>query len=853
MNATVITGDSHIELAKMPDNSIDAIVTDPPYGLAFMGKKWDYDIPAVEIWAECLRVLRPGGHLLAFAGTRTQHRMCTRIEDAGFEIRDMIAWVYGCLDAATEVATERGVMPYHKTKIGDRVLCYDIENGEYTYQPILEIVEYDYSDTAYRLVGDFGEQVVSRNHRVIVERGGKEAFQLAETLECEARVPVLESLPALRQAIHDAHQGAGRPQQDVQPDLCECVDRRSERRDDSAGTTQGCDDQVRCLRGERVEAGCVAAQGGDADVQQGMQRRTARRGVGEACTHRAGALVSRVGGGVEGAHDGRVQPGLEGRTDVSQPEGSLRRSADQVRAMSCGPHEHGPQGWVFDGAQACGGAGNRPTADASGVCASHQPRCDGQPGGEPDTVRHERAAQGVRAWSGHRSAVVRVLPFHYTGKVWCLRVPTGAFVAVRNGVAFPTGNSGFPKSLDVSKAIDKAGGASPKDQASMLRAKREASGMRREHVAEAIGCTVSSVRDWEEGRARATGAPVEFIVPSDEYRSKLADLLGYSADERRLIGAAADRRGDGTVYGVGHSGELRAGGNTDAARQWQGWGTALKPALEPITVARKPLVGTVAENVLAHGTGALNIDGCRVGDTVETWPASRSYQRQDPGSESKGTQATGAPPPGRWPANLLHDGSDEVLAAFPQAPGQMAAISGTAPSEKTSNVYGRMRREGEDSADSDNEGSVGFKMKPGMRRLDSGSAARFFYCAKASKRDRDEGLDGFEAKPANSVYGDGLNTATKIRTEEQAEIGVSRELRRNNHPTVKPTDLMRYLCRLVTPPGGMVLDPFMGSGSTGKAALLEGFRFIGIERDEAYSAIARARLGISTDVDDLIG
>lgn len=166
---------------------------------------------------------------------------------------------------------------------------------------------------------------------------------------------------------------------------------------------------------------------------------------------------------------------------------------------------------------------------------------------------------------------------------------------------------------------------------------------------------------------------------------------------------------------------------TDAARQWEGWGTALKPALEPITVARKPFKVTVADNVRAHGTGALNIDGCRI---------------------EGGSKCDGITTSGRWPANLIHDGSAEV------------------------------------------DGSLG-------------SASRFFYCAKTSRKDRGEG---------------------------------------NNHPTVKPTDLMAYLCRLVTPPGGVVLDPFMGSGSTGKAAVREGFRFIGIEMDAEYLAIAEARI-----------
>lgn len=204
-------------------------------------------------------------------------------------------------------------------------------------------------------------------------------------------------------------------------------------------------------------------------------------------------------------------------------------------------------------------------------------------------------------------------------------------------------------------------------------------------------------------------------------------------------------------------------------------GTALKPAWEPIVVARKPLVGTVEANWREHGTGALNIDACRVGDAT-----------------------------GRWPANLIHDGSDEVLQAFPQAPGQLAPVKFDAEERKTGTVYGAMKRGHEPSANSENEGAVGFKMKPGARRIDSGSAARFFYCAKASKSDRGDG---------------------------------------NNHPTVKPSSLMRYLCRLVTPDGGMVLDPFMGSGSTLKAAELEGFNAIGIELSPEYIDIARRRIG----------
>ncbi|MCM2569749.1 site-specific DNA-methyltransferase [Achromobacter xylosoxidans] len=283
--------------------------------------------------------------------------------------------------------------------------------------------------------------------------------------------------------------------------------------------------------------------------------------------------------------------------------------------------------------------------------------------------------------------------------------------------------------------------------------------------------------------------------------------------------------------------------NLDGA--WDGWGTALKPAHEPICVARKPLTGTVAANVLAHGTGALNIDGCRVehvtvGDgNLALNPHLRSHINGGNGGNIIAHEADRrvvVPKAlGRWPANVIHDGSEEVLQAFPDAPGQLAAVSTAAPSAKTSNVYGAMRRDGEASADSENHGAVGFKMRPGARRLDAGSAARFFYCAKASRADRNDGLDSLPDRAGGMKS----NTSGQHITRRDGRVA---DPVKNHHPTVKPTDLMRYLCRLVTPPGGLVLDPFMGSGSTGKAAILEGFRFIGCELQAEYIEIARARI-----------
>jgi DNA modification methylase len=266
--------------------------------------------------------------------------------------------------------------------------------------------------------------------------------------------------------------------------------------------------------------------------------------------------------------------------------------------------------------------------------------------------------------------------------------------------------------------------------------------------------------------------------------------------------------------------------------EWQGWGTALKPALEPITVARKPLAGTVAANVLAHGTGAINVDGCRVEGAPPSVPQPKLGARERVkygfgtgiGRNGEMSQASG-----RWPANLIHDGSDEVVAGFP------ASVARPVKPEKIG-VSGSGEKRGMFG-----QGSV---VQSGHYDTET-SAARFFYCAKASKKDRDEGLDTapkpfVQFQTANGTSGKPSSLSEGRNTEY-----------RNTHPTVKPTELMRYLCRLVTPPGGVVLDPFMGSGSTGKAAVLEGFRFIGIEREPSYFDIACRRIEAAYKQPDL--
>jgi DNA modification methylase len=255
--------------------------------------------------------------------------------------------------------------------------------------------------------------------------------------------------------------------------------------------------------------------------------------------------------------------------------------------------------------------------------------------------------------------------------------------------------------------------------------------------------------------------------------------------------------------------------------RWAGWGTALKPAHEPIAVARKPLIGTVAANVLAFGVGALNIDGCRV-HANDAQGGEYSVKRFAPGASvnkdgkwKQDVEFVGEMKPGRWPANLIHDGSAEVVALFPADAGQQAALK-TRNSDKTRNTFGAFA------------GSVDANFAPHDAR---GSAARFFYCAKASRADRNEGCSSSD-----------VPVVSADATMREREVADWPARNGNHHPTVKPTDLMAYLVRLVTPPGGVVLDPFMGSGSTGKACMREGFRFIGIDMTPEYVEIARSRI-----------
>jgi site-specific DNA-methyltransferase (adenine-specific) len=335
-----------------------------------------------------------------------------------------------------------------------------------------------------------------------------------------------------------------------------------------------------------------------------------------------------------------------------------------------------------------------------------------------------------------------------------------------------------------------------------------------------------------------------------EIRDQIMWVYGSGFPKSHNISKGIDKASDfeGEIIGtekidIGiQGGSMHAGRQTNVverevvelspdAAKWQGWGTALKPAHEPMVLARKPLIGTVANNVLTFGVGGLNIDGTRVGraegDDSSAGNRTATFGTQETSSGGDGSGGWEQNTAGRFPANFIHDGSDEVVALFPDTGKSTGGRIGKKSMGNVTNVPAGEYEAGD----------------PGYG--DSGSAARFFYCAKASKKDRNEGLDGFEEIQITGGGGLSANLREDGSLETASaggKYGSIKAKKANHHPTVKPTTLMQYLVRLVTPPNGIVLDPFLGSGSTGKAAMYEGFNFVGIELTPEYLPIAKARI-----------
>ena len=519
-----------------------------------MGQTWDGGDTSFQMgtWQAVYDVLAPGGLLLAFGGTRTWHRLACAIEDAGWDIKDTLMWMYACLSEDTEVLVDGRWVQWHKAMEGCLALCYNLQHGTYEWHPIQKRVVYPYEDIAYRIYGDTTDQLVSRNHRVLIEHGGTYRVCLAEHLpqEQEIRVPVLEDVSGVLAALPVPHPRASTPEQNVF--ACLSKDPTSSytyRYQQAAVSTPGQDTHSLCrMRECLLEAESLAQAHQDADVFQALQWSAAYTGCPAACCQRAGALVGRSTCTSQGTDDRGQQSCLERWSDVFPQARQLQ--ADQIRTLSSRVSPHGPEGRLRHGTPAARGTshGAVPLAARSGP--SRERRSTGQPSGEPGTVCQQQRSQAVRASRYTKADLARVTPMHYTGIVWCISVPTGFFVARRNGQVFITGNSGFPKSLDISKAIDRQAGA-----------EREVLGT---------------------------------------YRNGSTSLLGLKDDGRSCIIPL-------------RNGEITAPSTPDA-QLWQGYGTALTPSYEPILLAQKPLNGTYAQNAVRHGVAGTEY--CRGEDSI---------------------------------------------------------------------------------------------------------------------------------------------------------------------------------------------------------------------------------------------
>ncbi len=641
-------------MKEMETNSVDSIVTDPPYGLSFMGKKWDYEVPSVAIWVEALRVLKPGGHLLACAGSRTYHRMAVNIEDAGFEIRDQIMWLYG-----SGFPKSLNISKSIDKKLGAK----------------REMIRMPYSPQQMMMKD-------GQNERPFQNKARELGYH--ETMSNEPASEEAKQWNGWGTQLKPAHEPIVLARKPIEGTITENV------------------------------------------------------------------LEHGVGGmNIDDSRVSHNDPDIV-RKDMDSPKGALHMAGDREGERGAGPNPEGRY---------------------------------------PANVIHDGSDEVKELMPNTKGGTSQELGDH--------------------GHCFAEG-----------ERSDKPMAPGYDDEGSAARYFKEA-----------------QFSEEEKGRF-----PANVIHDGSEEVLENFPETGKSAGGR--IGNA-----EGAFSGVGETGfttkhekgDPGFGDSGSAARYFKEAQFSEEEKATghiPIVLARKPIDGTVTENVLEHGIGGLNIDASRVGDFTNTQPSGMNKWNDFRHGDGKyETEETVNIKEGRFPANVIHDGSEKVLEGFPQTKSGEPGI----------------KNKGNDGAAYNAESRPPGTPMTGFG--DSGSAARFFYCAKASTAERNAGIT--ESKGSQGAKGGGLRRicefcgAQQMKPEDCACEVKSwiNPLKKNFHPTVKPIALMEYLCRLITPPGGTILDPFMGSGTTGIAALRLGFEFIGLELSEEYVEIASHRIAHWVDAD----
>ena len=774
----VVCGDAIGLMQKLPSNSIHAIVTDPPYGLEFMGEEWDkfggdltkqasakfvsigrgtqmegcgfdkkakpsfYNISKQEMlnyqqwttaWArEALRVLKPGASMLVMGGTRTYHRMACGVEDAGFEIKDTVLWCYNCLSEDTE-SFINGKWEYcNRAKKGDIVLCYNLKDKKLEFGRIFGVFIYDYEGELIRLYSDKTDQLVTPNHNCVIWSEGEPVFQRADSLEQKISLPVLEEVQNLWRAVSNIQLHASKEKQDLLKGMCQQSHLVSTTEASSIRTAEDGEANLSCLQKRVLEAKSLDEQ--DELLFKAVQRKNQdTKSPPEVEGNGIQNLDERTQRNSTPEDVGRKELGLEGRGDLLQNPRQLWGS--KIHPLPEGVYRDGSKGRLCDGASAFGGETDWSLAQEVGGGTSYRPRPDQQRLRQFGVVGEQSTAQEI----GERRPKIKTTlatksTVKYKGKVWCIKVSTGAFVARRNGQIFITGNSGFPKAQDASKMIDRKLGAERK---------------------------VIGKAKWSQP-------------------AKSGHHAGLTA---KHIKKTEGRFTPGITTPA-----------TDLAKRWDGWKVGgLKPSYEPIIWAVKPPEGSYVDNVLKHGVGAVNVDACRI-------PRSRDDRFE-------------------------------------------YGVDGDEPSTPGKTCYGEWGRH---IYEPDSQGRYPANMIRTDRFRDGYD--RFYFVPKASRAERDEGLGEMpERKMPHSTSMTCAKCGLPILsgTTETCKCTVKSEVRqkaRNIHPTVKPVHLMEHLIKLVTREGQIVLDPFVGSGTTCIAARKLNRHYIGFDNNPEYIEIAKRRL-----------
>lgn len=867
---------------KFPDCSIHAIVTDPPYGLEFMGEEWDTFEPArlkqrwagtkrkfkmrepssdfnkrigqfhgfpkknpkckicghykwsgtpckceepdwdrrldkfprvyqewTTSWAkEALRVLKPGASMLVMGGTRTYHRMVCGVEDAGFIIKDCLAWCYNCLSEDTEIFIRGEWEQYSRAKKGDMVLCFSKENGELKYAPIEEVFVYDFDGELIRIHSTKTDQLVTPNHNCILWSEGKPQFKQANSLEPKILVPVLEAMPSLRGAIPNAQLHASTKEQSLLEGVPQQVrfDEEPWHAQTIGATSDGKIDLPR-LREGVLAPSCVGKKVESKLLLKGMQRK------GQNIESTSGVEndeIQNLDGGAQGKatpeDDGRKELGLERGRDLLQDSRQL--CGGEIHPLPEGVYRDGSEGRLCNGTQAIGCEGDWSPTQKIGGCSPHRPRPDQQQLKQLGVVGKQPTAQEARGQKQFeiKTTLAAKSTVKYKGKVWCVKVPTGAFVARRNGQIFITGNSGFPKAQDLGKMIDRRNERTIEDFKELgvyLKKQRESKSLGQKDIAKHFpsktGGLTGCVWNWEHGSNVPTQKEWDILKPLLQLDNRFDTLIQREGAKREIIGLNPSARPNWKTHKITtyhlHSDREKylTASATDLAHKWDGWKVGgLKPAYEPVLWAVKPPEGSYIDNVLKHGVGAVNVDGCRIPYEKGDEPIGGVYSANIP---SKDSSLNWSKQKGKY------DGTEHITSEVGRYPANMI---------RTDRFH--------DGYD------------------------RFYFVPKASRAERDEGLNELSEQIVNKMgsFGDQSKYKCPDGAHRKGDKGSAKL--RNIHPTVKPVALMEHLIKLVTRKGQIVLDPFVGSGTTCIAARKLLRHYIGFDNNPEYIEIAKHRL-----------